>query len=137
MDAETEQNRRKRSVQSCRIQQLPFYYLSRTIPWIRPEMRTSITSKVSAIDLIFRNQTYYQIFTSIQRLIKSAFHRIHQRVVKCALSNCLTLAHSCLYYSHTIPLVLQLQSAALSKPSLHPFPRNPIRYFPLRLCQFE
>ena len=140
MDAETEQNRSQRSVQSCRIQQLPFYYLRRTMPGIRPEMRsTTIISKVSTIDLIFRDQAYHQMCYSIQRLIKSAFHRIHQSVVKCAFSYSLTHAHSCLYYSHTIHLVLQLQSVTLSIPSLHPFPLpwNPIRYFPLRLCQFE
>ena len=74
----------------------------------------AVTSKVRNIDLIFRDQAYHQMIYSIQRLIKSAFHRIHQSVVKCALSNCLTLAHSCLYYSHAIPLILQFQNATLT-----------------------
>lgn len=75
MDAETEQKRSQRSVQSCRIHQLPFYYLTRTRPWIRPEMRsTTIISKVTIIDLIFRDQAYHHMrYTPFKGLLKVHF----------------------------------------------------------------
>jgi len=107
-DAEPEQNRSQCSVQSSTIQQLSFYYLRRTMPWIRSERTFTITSNVRTIDFIFRDQAYAQITYSIQRLIKSAFDRIHQIVVKCTLCYSLTVAVLCLYYSYTIVLIFQL-----------------------------
>jgi len=108
LNAEPEQNRSQGSVQSSTIQQLSFYYLSRTTPLIRPESTLGITSNVSTIDFIFRGQAYYHNMYTFQRLIKSAFDRIHQIVIKCALCYSLTAAVLCLYYSHTILLILQL-----------------------------
>jgi len=104
-DAEPKQNRSQCILQSIRIQQLTFYYFFRTIPWIRKE-RIAATWKVTIIDFIFRYQSYRKTIYSIQRLIKSAFDRIHQIVIECALCYSLTTALSCLYYSHTIVLIL-------------------------------
>ena len=106
LDAESEQNRCQCTLQSIRIQQLAFYYFTRTTPWIRIERIIVIISKVIIIDLIFRDQAYHNMIDSIQRLIKRAFDRIHQLVVECALCYSLTKALSCLYYSHTIVLIL-------------------------------
>jgi len=108
LDAESEQNRSQGTVQSSTIQQLPFYYLFRTVLWIRCKRAFTITSNVTIIDFIFRDQAYAQIIYSIQRLIKSTFDIIHQIVVKCTLCYSLTIAFLCLYYSHTIVLILQL-----------------------------
>jgi len=68
----------------------------------------TVSSKVIIIDLIFRDQAYHHMGYSIQRLIKSAFHRIHQMVVEVALCYSLAPAVIFLYDSHTIPLILEL-----------------------------
>ena len=67
----------------------------------------AVSSKVIIIDLIFRDQAYIHMVYSIQRLIKSAFHRIHQMVVEVALCYSLACAVIFLYYSHAIPLILE------------------------------
>jgi len=65
LDAESEQNRCQCTLQSIRIQQLAFYYFTRTICWMRIERMIVITSKVIIIDLIFRDQAYHNMIDSI------------------------------------------------------------------------
>jgi len=105
-DAEPEKNCSQCTLKSVRVQQVAFYYFLWTIPWIRIE-RTIAISKVTIIDLIFRDQANRNRTDSIQRPIESAFDRIHQIVIECALCYSLTIALSW-YYSHTIILILQL-----------------------------
>jgi len=68
----------------------------------------AITPNISTIDLIFRDQAYHHLQYSIQSLIKSAFDRIHQIVVKCALCYSLIKTVFNPNISHTIDSILQV-----------------------------